>query len=204
MKLWLPLILIASPMTQTVAQEFNSCHDVADDTLRLDCYDAATNYEPPAEVEKNTDGIGNWKVIVDSSPMDDSKSVFVQLDSTNMPADRYGQSKNGWIGIRCKENTTSMFVSFADHFMSDHNGKGNVEYRLDDLSMSSVRMNESNDNSVLGLWSGSKSIPMIKKMIGRKKMVMRAMPFSDSTVTLEFDIVGLENAIVELRNACSW
>ena len=200
----LHIALFALPMSPAFAQENSSCHDVVDDDLRLNCYDSATGYEPPGDIKKPANEIGNWRVTVDSSPMDDSKTVIVQLDSTNAVINQYGQPTEGWILLRCKENTTSMYVSFAGYFMSDLNGKGRVEYRLDNLNMSSVRMSESNDHSVLGLWTGGQSIPMIKSMFGHEKMVMRATPFSDSTVTLEFDIGGLDNAVVELREACNW
>jgi type VI secretion system protein VasI len=56
----------------------------------------------------------------------------------------------------------------------------------------------------LGLWNGNAAIPFIKKMMEHEKMVIRATPFSDSAVTAEYRISGLEEAIKPLRDACKW
>lgn len=106
--------------------------------------------------------------------------------------------------IACRENTTSLYISFADHFMSSLQGRGIVTYRIDKAPAEKRRFLESNDNSVLGLWNGGSSIPFIKQLLGRNTLLVRATPFSDSSVTAEFPISGLEEVIEPLREACHW
>jgi len=65
-------------------------------------------------------------------------------------------------------------------------------------------MDESTDNKALGLWSGGESIPVIKKMFGKKQLIARMTPFSESPITVEMDITGLDAAIEPLRTACGW
>ena len=102
------------------------------------------------------------------------------------------------------ENTTTVLINFNNHFMSDHAGGGTVEFRRDDSPLYKSRMNESNDNSSLGLWNGGNAIPFIKGLLGTKQLIVRATPFSESAITLTFDVTGVDNAITELRETCSW
>ena len=65
-------------------------------------------------------------------------------------------------------------------------------------------MRESTDNRALGLWRGGESIPVIKSMLGKRRMIVRATPYGDSPFMAEFIIAGLDEEIEPLRNACSW
>lgn len=87
---------------------------------------------------------------------------------------------------------------------SDYNDYGRVNYRIDSNPAKSVDMNESTDNRALGLWSGGKSIPLIKEMIGSSKFVARFTPYNESPVIMEFNISGLEKAILPVREQCKW
>lgn len=87
--------------------------------------------------------------------------------------------------------------------MSSIQGKGRITYRLDTEQAKNRDFVESNNNMALGLWSGSSAIPFIKGMLGHEKLVIRATPFSDSTVTAQYDLSGLNEAIKPLREACN-
>jgi type VI secretion system protein VasI len=65
-------------------------------------------------------------------------------------------------------------------------------------------MEESTNNRSLGLWSGGRSIPVIKQMFGKKQMIARMRPFNENAFTVTFNISGLEEASKPLRNACGW
>ncbi|WP_157018348.1 type VI secretion system-associated protein TagO [Mesorhizobium xinjiangense] len=56
----------------------------------------------------------------------------------------------------------------------------------------------------LGLWNGSRSIPVIKQMLGKSRMIVRMTPYNENPFTATFDITGLENEIAPLRDACQW
>jgi type VI secretion system protein VasI len=56
----------------------------------------------------------------------------------------------------------------------------------------------------MGLWSGGQAIPLIKQMFGRKNFLVQATPFNESPLTLDFDIIGVEEAVKGLRTACDW
>ena len=67
-----------------------------------------------------------------------------------------------------------------------------------------VQISISQIDDSLGLGDGFAAIPFVKKLFGHSKLLIQAASFSDSTVTAEYDIAGLEEAIAPLREACHW
>lgn len=181
--------------------DIEQCTEIENSLDRLACYDEESGYTP--EVKEEVVGSGDWRVHVETSKIDDSKNVFLTLyseEQTNCPY----KSGSHSIHMACRENETNFWIRFGECFMSSIQGKGRVTYRLDSEQASRRNFRESNNNMALGLWSGGTAIPFIKKMIGHDRMIVRATPFSDSTVTGEYNIVGLEEAVKPLREACNW
>lgn len=199
-KVILPALISFLLSSSGAAAEFERCTQIDNDLERLACYDQEAGYEP---IVREISGRGDWRVRIEKSLIDDSENVFLSLSSkeqTNCPY----KSGTHQIYIACRENTTSVWVIFGGCFMSSIQGKGRVTYRLDSEKASTKDFRESNDNSALGLWNGGSSIPFIKQLLGHDRLVIRAMPFSDSTVTGQYNISGLDEAIVPLREACHW
>lgn len=157
-----------------------------------------------ADEGKSADYVGDWYVQIETSPMDDSRTVaMVVLSNEEIPS-RFGQTGTATMLIRCLENTTSIHISMNDNFLSDIQGYGNVEYRLDKETARSKSMHVSSDNGALGLWSGNRSIPFIRQMFGKDQMLVRITPYNDSPLMVTFPIKGTEEAILPLREACHW
>ncbi|MEN5300344.1 type VI secretion system-associated protein TagO [Brucella sp. TWI559] len=107
--------------------------------------------------------------------------------------------------LRCKEKKTSLYFDTVCHMASsDYNDYGDVTYRLDADKARTVGMSESTDNKAVGLWSGGKSIPVIKQMLGKNEMVVRMTPYGQSPFTASFKIAGLSDAIKPIREECKW
>lgn len=107
--------------------------------------------------------------------------------------------------LRCHENTTSLyFVTGCRMTSGDYNDYGDISYRLDDDRARTVGGHESTNNRSLGLWTGGRSIPVIKQMFGKTQMVVRMTPYGENPFTATFDIAGLNEAISPLREACHW
>lgn len=181
------------------AQDAATCVGISNPDDRLNCFDAAfTEVSEPVSIS------GVWNVRVENSQLDDSKSVFMQVISEEPLRGRFGSMEYGSMMIRCRENTTSVFIFFGGHFMADIQGKGRVDYRIDSAPPRNVNMAASNDNNALGLWRGNQSIPFIRSLFGGDRLLVRATPFSESPVEMIFNIGGLEDQIAPLREACNW
>jgi type VI secretion system protein VasI len=187
--------------TNTAQADIQECLEIENSLDRLSCYDKEAGYDPG--VTETTVGSGNWTVTSETSKMDDSTNVFLSLTSDEQTNCPYKSGPHS-LHMACRENQTNLWIYFGDCFMSSIQGRGKVTYRLDSDSATSKNFRESNDNMALGLWSGGRAIPFIKQMLGHEKMIVRATPFSDRTVTADYTIDGLEEAVKPLREACNW
>lgn len=180
--------------------DIRRCHEIKEKEKRLSCYDAETNYFRPSQriIES-----GDWIIQRTTSKIDDSTNVFLRLPSYDQTNCRYKRGNHN-INIACRENKTSLWITFSNCFMSDNSGRGRVTYRIDTNPASTISMRESTDHMALGLWSGGTSIRFIKSLLGHNKLLIRATPFSESAVTGEYNITGLDEAIRPLREACNW
>lgn len=181
----------------------SDCVTIDNDLDRLACYDRESGRTPDSETVP-TD-LGNWLVRKDKSEFEDTTDVFVSVDSDEVVAcSSYTSHQKVRLLLRCLENTTSLILMTDCHVASGFGGYGSVEYRIDDRKARSRGFQESTNNRSLGLWSGGKSIPVIKEMFGGERLLVRFTPFNQNPVTARFDITGIEETVAPLRESCSW
>jgi type VI secretion system protein VasI len=197
-------VLAALGTPATAAGDPAECVFIDTDLDRLACYDrVAGRTTTPKQADTPPEG-GAWVVQLDKSEFKDTTDVYLSLVSDDeLSCGRYNRSK-AVLMLRCMENTTALFISTNCHLTSGHGGYGRVEYRIDDRKSVTRSFTDSTDNRALGLWSGGKSIPMIKQMLDGEVLLTRFTPFSESAVTARFQIKGLDTAIAPLREACNW
>lgn len=146
----------------------------------------------------------SWTTTAGKSEIDDSPTVFLRaVASSDVPA-RFGGRTKPVLVLRCLENTTSAYIRFDGLFMSDIDSYGRVTFRVDKNKATTNRLRVSTDNEALGLWSGGQSIPFIKSLFGGERLVVRATPYGESTITFEIPISGLSDEVKPLRQACNW
>lgn len=194
-------ILFSGLFAFFVLAELNAspvCAKVEDNDRRLACYDAEYRPSTRSEIESS------WNVSESVSPIDDSKEIVLRTESTEAVRSRFGRADKIRLYIRCSENTTAMFINFSGHHMSDHGSYGEVTMRVDSKPAFTVEMAESTDHKALGVWRGSASISYIKLLFGGQMLTVRATPYSESPITAQFPISGLESAIQPLRETCGW
>lgn len=172
------------------------------DAIRLACYDALAEATVSAKAVMPT--ASAWTVQIETSPVDDSKNVFLQVTGINGIPDRLGRDGDITLTLACRENVTSAILHFGGHFMSDLGNAGRVTYRIDTKPAQTKSFSESNNHEALGLWNGGTSIPWIKSLFGGTKMYVEATPYSENAISDFLPIAGLEEAVAPLREACGW
>lgn len=189
--------------------DISECHKVESSLERLDCYDKNTGRQnapvkvPDSLREKLAKGL--WSVEISKSKLTDEETVVLSLPSINFVSCKWKEDAPVALVLRCQENTTVAYFSTQCHMASgEYSTWGRVEWRVDDQKPIKSNMDQSTDNSALGLWSGGRSIPFIKRLLNGKHLVARMTPYGDNAITPEFNISGLENAINPLRKACHW
>lgn len=195
--------VIAFSTVQSFAQDIAECAAINSELDRLACYDKASGRTPDVVLKAGSHK--NWTVREETSKITDQANVFLNTLSKEVFAcDRYTDEKARLV-VRCMENTTAIMISSNCHLTSsDYSSYGHVDVRLDSDKSKTVRMQESTSSDTLGLWSGGRSIPFIKGMFGKRKMLARVTPYGQSASILEFDITGIEDEIAPLRKACGW
>ncbi|WP_375056644.1 type VI secretion system-associated protein TagO [Zobellella sp. DQSA1] len=145
--------------------------------------------------------VGNWFRQEEVSLFDDSKTVAIFVRSESDIKSGVGTDVYPWLYIRCMENTTSLYVIWNAFIGVDVT---EVTYRIDDGKAVKKIWDVSTDHKSTGLWIGSKSIPLIKEMLGSERFVVRVIPYASSPETAIFPIAGLQSWINEIRSLCSW
>ena len=196
-------LLVAVAKPDAVSASVDDCIPVENDLDRLACYDKASGRSPKAV---KVDAAGSaWRVVSEVSKLTDDPTVTLMVRTAEPVRCGFREPEPMSLYLRCMENTTSLYFAGECHLTSSqYNDYGHVDIRLDNDKAFTSRMNQSTDSRALGLWNGGYSIPVIKRMIGKKRLIARMTPFSESPITVEMDISGLDAAIEPLRNACGW
>jgi type VI secretion system protein VasI len=145
-----------------------------------------------------------WVPSITQSPLDDSTTVVLQRQSDDTVEVRFRDPFYPTLVIRCRENTTNVYISFGIIFMSDIQGYGTIDYRIDNLAPQKRNLRVSTNNTALGEWSGRGAIRWLEEMFGASTIFVRATPYNESPIEMRFNIKGLEQAVEPLREACSW
>lgn len=206
--------------------EARKCSAIEGAGLRMTCYDAvfkgdglailpeaptptsASGETPNQEVidlRTEVQPAAHWQLDQRKSEMTDQSTVHLSTTSLNdVQCSRHEGPTPMFLGIRCLENTTALIIHGDCHMASGFHGYGQVQYRIDDEKMVEKEFSASTNNQSLGLWSGSRSIPMIKSMIGKNRLMVRFTPFNESPVEASFNISEMEAKLGPVRAACGW
>lgn len=194
--------LVAFSVSDADAETLKDCAALDNDLDRLACYDRASGRTPEVTSEPSA---GEWEVHVERSKLTDEQNVYLHVESDEIIDCGWSRGGRVTLWVRCVENTTALIFSTGCHMASgSYTSLGDVTYRVDDEKARTVSMSESNNNRSLGLWSGGRSIPVIKQLFGHSKLLARMTPFNENAFTATFNIAGLEDAIEPLRKACHW
>lgn len=195
------LVLAGACGAATAQNTAEECGAIDDGAERLVCYDLLFRIDR-SSAQSGPDS--QWSVRTDISRIDDSTNVFMTVQSTDTFPKRFGGEGRGTMLVRCMENTTTVYFTMAGHHLADLQNYGRLTYRIDDAPAQSKRLTESTDSQALGLWNGGSAIPFIKSLFGADNLLVQITPFSESAITVDFPIAGLEEEIAPLREACNW
>jgi type VI secretion system protein VasI len=180
------------------------CIKVTNDLDRLACYDKEAGRTPTVETLP-APAASPWLVRQETSKLTDQPTVVMSVESNETINCGWNRGQKISLVLRCMENKTVLYFSTGCHMVSsEYNDYGDITYRLDEEKSHKVGGDASTDNKALGLWSGGKSVPLIKQMLSKKQMTVRMTPYSESPFVATFNISGLGDAIKPLRQACGW
>lgn len=174
------------------------CASKDSDASRLICYDSLAHSIGVDEPKIKRTSKGKWLVSESRSPIDDSITVTLMLDSANTIRTPYQTNISPIMVLRCSENTTNAYVNW-DMFLGMDSTR--VLTRMDKEKAKTRSWSLSTDNKAI---FAPKNIAFIKSMFGHEQILIQLTPYSESPKMATFDIGGLEEAIKPLRKACGW
>lgn len=162
-----------------------------------------------------------WHVTESRSPMDDSRTVMLTLDSDDTIQGPVGSNRPTLI-IRCKEGKTQVYVStgMAASVEQDLDG-GPVDYhtvriRLDQANAFAEGWSESADNKALfasdiifdqsgaiAAYEGG-AAEFAKQLANASMFTFQFTPFDGNTQTARFNVRGLRDHLNNVAEACGW
>jgi len=191
------ILLLLAFSQSAQAETGKDCAGIADDAKRLICYDLIF------KIKQTNSTSSKWRVSEETSKIDDRKNVFVVVDSVDQLQGRFGLKDRARLMFSCREGKTTSYIVFGGHFMSTMSS-GTVTYRVDKRPAGKRRMTESTDHQALGHWGAAESISLARELYGATSLYIQATPHSESPVSAEFPVDGLEQALKPLQAACKW
>ena len=205
MKSWKLLAVIGAALVTAQTQAASLDKEVAKcatnhkgELDRLECYDNLARERGlmgPQAQPTDIKGKGDWRVSVDTNPIDDSTTVTLVLPSESGKS-RWGRPIN--LVARCKSNTTELYINWNDYLGSE----AKVTTRVGDMAANTKNWSLSTDSQATFYPRGD--IGFLKEMMRADRLVAQVTPYNENPVTAIFDTAGMENAIEPLRTTCNW
>jgi type VI secretion system protein VasI len=196
----LGLVLAVSTVSHADAQrDVARCAAISGDAQRLTCYDELAESMGVAEPASSASEVGRWNVEVEVSPIDDSRNVFLTVESESAIRNSIGRPVKPVLFIRCKENTTEVFIAWGVYLGLDST---RVLERLDKQDATTTAWNNSTDNKAV--FRRGNKIDYVKTLMEHDKVLYQVTPYNESPVMASFDLRGLSEAVEPLRDSCGW
>lgn len=138
----------------------------------------------------------NWKVRYDTSPIDDSRSVFIWTDAVEPVHLKY-ESHQPRLFVRCKESKLDVFIDWGFFIGVD---SANITTRFDTDTAANSKVSISTDYEATFL---SNAAYRLKQLEQAETLVARITPHGESTVTTRFNVGGLSAVTKRLKESCS-
>ncbi|MFV3127885.1 type VI secretion system-associated protein TagO [Niveispirillum sp. KHB5.9] len=177
------------------------CAGVADSVLRAQCYDELARSIGVDTPKTSASSNGKWNLREKSSPIDDSKTVVGMLEADEtVSVGSYQRTKPTFV-VRCSENVTSVYFVYDVFLGSDET---ETTTRVDSDKAVTEIWSISTDHKAVGMWEGTSSIPFLKRLAGKNRLIVRLTPYSESPVTVSFSLDGLANVATSVARTCGW
>lgn len=174
---------------------------------------SSRSHKPEAPEVVQASPTDKWHVTVDKSPMDDSKSVALTLDSEDEVQGPLGKVRPSLI-VRCQEKKTDVYITTGMAANMEADGEHVVGIRLDDGAARHENWSESTDHAALFasdvIWNGDEPtfhggrIEFAKRLAGANQLTFQFTPFDGSPQTARFNLRGLDTHLHDVAEACGW
>lgn len=164
---------------------------------RLAAYDAfvAKLTKPETGAEKKTEGKGKWKVTINTSPVDDSKTVTASLDANESVKTSLGEERPTLI-VRFKEGKLSAYVYYGLYL-----GVDEIPVTLRFGSEKAVNEKWDMASSHKAVFVAGSVSQFLQNLKNSESFLIRLTPFGESPVTSTFSTEGVTSVVDSILGA---
>lgn len=177
-------------------KEMAKCAAIENSVERLAAYDGLAEKMGVAGPKSTVvTGMGKWRLQTDVSPIDDSKSYFLILESEDEVAGMFGTSYKPSLYIRFKEGVLEAYISYSTYIGT---GEVDVTTRIDKNEAETESWGLSTDGKAVFVID---SESFIQSIVEAKTLVVRLTPYGESPITVSFDLRGIDKAIKPIHES---
>lgn len=205
MKYTLPILILIGTtgvQAQDLVPLLAACAKDKSPTSRLICFDSlAAKHAAPMTSSSSVAG-SKWQVVTETSKIDDSKTVILDLQADTKISGWPGKTKTPALVIRCKERKTDAYIVTGMSPMVEYGTDDvTITLRIDKAPAFKLKASKSTDREALFIPS---AVANLKRLMGGSTLLFEFVPFNSSPQMTTFQIAGLAEAIKPVREACKW
>ena len=180
-------LLSVSIASATLEQDIARAAAIENSIERLAAYDAvAAKHKLTTQQQVKANKESNWRVEIETSPIDDSKSVFASVEANEMVGRRHRQTRPTLM-IRYMEGELESFIA-VEQFIGS--GAIDVTTRFGSQPASTTNW-ETSSNREAVFYQGS-VVDFVKMLQIHQTFTVRLTPFGENPITFSFDAHGIE------------
>ncbi len=153
-----------------------------------------------------------WDTVVQTDRMDDQQIVGIKRASEEFVTTTFGKRVLPKIWIVCNKTKTDVRIDLGSILDTEvRSWESSDAYGYTSGTPLRLRFDQDKPVSHFGLTStdGTSAflknpIPIVKKMIGKKTLLVEYRPMRSGPQTVSFALDGLDEALTEVRKACHW
>lgn len=187
---------IADAQDSTFRAKFANCANKSE-SVRLSCYDElALKSGLINTTTEATSDAGNWEVQVDTSPMDDSKTVYISTIAVESIKVGYRYTRPR-LHIRCKEGELNLYIAWGTFIGT---GDANVTMRFGKNDAYDEKWGISTDRKATFASRPEFKLGFLEKA---DSFLARVTPYGESPILAKFDTRGLTEVSSSLKDVCN-
>lgn len=183
--------------SESYRDEIAKCAVIKGELDRLECFDNLAKELGliPTTTVSNVDGAGKWITSIDTNPLDDSKTITLLLQADEGTS-KYGDSVS--LVIRCSSNGMDVYINWNDYLGSE----ASVTSRIGSKKAKTKKWTLSTTKKAT--FYPANDVSFLREMLSEKTFVAQVTPYNENPVMAVFDISGLSEAIIPLKETCEW
>lgn len=187
-------LLLASISHATLERDIAKAAAIENDLLRLEAYDlAAGKHQLRGPATEPIETTSNWNIRKDTSPIDDSISLYCSVRSEQYVSSGYKRTQPS-LYIRHKEGDLDIFINVGDYLGSD---TIDVTTRIGKSPAATESWSISTDHKAI-FYSGA-PFQLINQLDGNESYLFRLTPYGESPITFSFNISGISQVKQAIR-----